>query len=68
MLPDDTHGIVLPGQPQDATVESIRAGLQALLDDPARARTCADAAYRNVCAHFTWDAVFDKIMGIINQS
>lgn len=25
LLPDDTHGIVLPGQPQDATVETIRA-------------------------------------------
>ena len=37
LLPDDTHGIVLPGQPQDATVETIRAGLQTLLDDPARA-------------------------------
>lgn len=68
LLPDDTHGIVLPGQPQDATVETIRAGLQTLLDDPARAHTCAEAAYRNVYAHFTWDAVFDKMMGIINQS
>ena len=68
LLPDDTHGIVLPGQPQDATVETIRAGLQTLLDDPARAHACAEAAYRNVYAHFTWDAVFDKMMGIINQS
>ena len=41
LLPDDTHGIVLPGQPQDATVETIRAGLQTLLDDPARAHACA---------------------------
>ena len=40
LLPDDTHGIVLPGQPQDATVETIRAGLQTLLDDPARACLC----------------------------
>ena len=68
LLPDDTHGIVLPGQPQDATVETIRAGLQTLLDNPARAHACAEAAYRNVYAHFTWDAVFDKMMGIINQS
>ena len=68
LLPDDTHGIVLPGQPQDATVETIRAGLQTLLDAPARAHACAEAAYRNVYAHFTWDAVFDKMMGIINQS
>lgn len=68
LLPDDTYGIVLPGKPEDASVESIRTGLQALLDDPGRARACADAAYRNVCAHFTWDAVFDKIMGIIKQS
>ena len=68
LLPDDTHGIVLPGQPQDATVETIRAGLQTLLDDPARAHACAEAAYRNVYAHFTWDAVFDKMVGIINQS
>ena len=68
LLPDDPHGIVLPGQPQDATVETIRAGLQTLLDDPARAHACAEAAYRNVYAHFTWDAVFDKMMGIINQS
>ena len=68
LLPDDTHGIVLPGQPQDATVETIRAGLQTLLDDPARAHACAEAAYRNVYAHFTWDAVFDKMMGIINQN
>ncbi len=67
LLPDDTHGIVLPGQPQDATVETIRAGLQTLLDDPARAHACAEAAYRNVYAHFTWDAVFDKMMGMINQ-
>ena len=68
LLPDDTHGIVLPGQPQDATGETIRAGLQTLLDDPARAHACAETAYRNVYAHFTWDAVFDKMMGIINQS
>ena len=49
-------------------METIRAGLQTLLDDPARAHACAEAAYRNVYAHFTWDAVFDKMMGTINQS
>ncbi len=54
LLPDDGHAVFLP----DARPESVRAGLQAVLADPAAARARAEAAYRTLCAHFTWDAVF----------
>jgi len=37
---------------------ALAAALQAVLADPDAARTRADAAYTNLCAHFTWQAVF----------
>ena len=61
----DTSGLVYE--------PAAEAGLRQLLAsdrnfDAGRFMEGAEAAYRNVYAHFTWDAVFDKMMGIINQS
>ena len=42
----------------NAAPAALAAALQAVLADPDAARTRADAAYTNLCAHFTWQAVF----------
>lgn len=64
LMPGPDYGVLLP----DAAPETIRTALQTLLADPARCRRCADAAYKNLCAHFTWDAVFAKMIAIAQQS
>lgn len=58
LLPGPGYGILL----DDTTPAAIAAGLRRLLDDAALAQRCAAAARQNVLAHFTWDAVFDKIL------
>ena len=50
---EDTAEIQCHGSPA-----ALAAALQAVLADPDAARTRADAAYTNLCAHFTWQAVF----------
>lgn len=60
LLPGPGYGVLL----DDAGPDAIAAGLRRLLDDPAAARACADAAYQNLCRHFTWDAVFGMILSI----
>lgn len=64
LLPGPEYGILLP----DAGPEAIRTGLRQMLENPAYARSCADRTYRNLCAHFTWDAVFDKIIEIAKST
>ena len=56
LLPGDT-AVFLP----DTSPQAIRAGLRQVLGDPAGARRRAEGARQNVLAHFTWDAVFDKL-------
>lgn len=68
LLPGPEYGVVLPGAPKDVTAQTLRAGICRLLDDPQGAQQCADAAYRRLCGHFTWDAVFAKIMEIIKEN
>ena len=46
------------GFPTTLLEAALAADLQAVLADPDAARTRADAAYTNLCAHFTWQAVF----------
>lgn len=57
---------LLPGDSavflSDTAPDTICAGLCRVLDDPASARTRADRARENALAHFTWDAVFDKLI------
>ncbi|MDD6320321.1 MAG: glycosyltransferase family 4 protein [Oscillospiraceae bacterium] len=67
LLPGPEYGTVLPGSPADLTAEQLRAALSDVLNDPDGAHTRAQAAYRNLCGHFTWDAVFAKIMEIIKE-
>ena len=57
LLPGDS-AVFLP----DTTPEAIRAGLSRILDDPAAAHARADGACENALTHFTWDAVFDKLI------
>ena len=40
----------------------IRQGLRTVLGDPDGARLRAEKAKQNALAHFTWDAVFDKLI------
>lgn len=60
LLPGDGYGVILP----DNSPAAIAAGLQTLLADPAHAAACAQAAYQNLTAHFTWQAVFDTMVAI----
>lgn len=54
LLPDGTYAAYL----ESTAPAALAAALQAVLADPDAARTQADAAYTNLCAHFTWQAVF----------
>ena len=54
LLPDASYGTYL----ESTAPAALAAGLQAVLSDPDAACARADAAYRNLCAHFTWQAVF----------
>ena len=54
LLPDGTYAAYL----ESTAPAALAAALQAALADPDAARTRADAAYTNLCAHFTWQAVF----------
>lgn len=63
LLPGPEYGTLL----EDTSPAAIRTALQALLADPEAARRKAEAAYANLNAHFTWDAVFAKIMAIARE-
>lgn len=63
LLPGPEYGTLLA----DTDPATIRAGLQGLLADPESARRKARAARANLDAHFTWDAVFAKIMAIARE-
>ena len=58
LLPGDDYAVFLA----NAAPETIRAGLETLLADPAAARTRAENARQNLCSHFTWQAVFATMM------
>ena len=47
---------------------ALCAALRETLDHPELAQARAEAARRNLCEHFTWDAVFAKIMEIIKEN
>ena len=64
LLPGPEYGVLL----SDTGPDAIRAGLQRMLGDPSYAHSCADRTYRNLCDHFTWDAVFDKIIEIAKST
>ena len=63
LLPGPGYGLLL-----DSTApEAIRTALRQMLgDDPLR-HACAEAAYQNLCDHFTWGAVFAKILNIASS-
>lgn len=63
LLPGPAYGTLLA----DTDPAAIRAALQALLDDPESARRKAEAARTNLESHFTWEAVFAKIMAIARE-
>ena len=52
----------------EAAPETIRAGLETLLADPAAARTRAENARQNLCSHFTWQAVFATMMEAVTSA
>ena len=60
LLPEPDYGVLLA----DAGPAAIRAGLLTMLQNPARAAHSAEVTYQNLAAHFTWDAVFAKIIAI----
>ena len=62
LLPGPGYGLLL----DSTNAPAIRAALTAMLADDAARERCAGAAYQNLCAHFTWDAVFAKILDIAN--
>lgn len=63
LLPGPEYGAILA----DTRPETIRKALQELLAHPEEARRKADNARANLCARFTWDAVFAKIMAIAQE-
>ena len=63
LLPGPEYGTILA----DTSPHTIRKALQDLLKDPEEARRKADNARANLCARFTWDAVFARIMAIAQE-
>ena len=64
LLPGEDYAIFL----SDAGTDAIRAGLAALLADPAAAQARAENAYQNLCSHFTWQAVFATMMEVVKSA
>lgn len=64
LLPGDDYAVFL----QNADTETIRAGLEALLADPAAARARAENTYQNLCSHFTWQSVFATMMEVVQSA
>lgn len=64
LLPGDDYAVLLA----NAAPETIRAGLETLLADPAAARTRAENARKNLCSHFTWQAVFATMMEAVTSA
>ena len=64
LLPGDAYAVFL----QNAGAETIRAGLETLLANPAAAHTRAENAYENLCSHFTWQAVFATMMEVVQSA
>lgn len=57
LLPGDS-AVFLP----DTTPEAICTGLRCVLEDSSASHQRAARARENALAHFTWDAVFDKLI------
>ena len=64
LLPGDDYAVFLA----NAAPETIRAGLETLLADPAAARTRAENARQNLCSHFTWQSVFATMMEAVTSA
>ena len=64
LLPGDDYAVFLA----NAAPETIRAGLETLLADPAAARTRAENTRQNLCSHFTWQAVFATMMEAVTSA
>lgn len=64
LLPGSDYAVFL----ENAAPETIRAGLETLLADPAAAQARAEKAYQNLCSHFTWRAVFATMMEVVQKS
>ena len=58
LLPDGGHALFVA----DTEPATLAAALCAVLRDPQAARDRADRAYRRLCAHFTWQAVFATML------
>ena len=63
MSPGELHSsgdsaVFLP----DTTPEAICTGLRCVLEDSSASHQRAARARENALAHFTWDAVFDKLI------
>lgn len=64
LLPHPGCGVLLDG----ATPQQIRDGLQAVLLDPAHARSMAQAAYDNLAERFTWDTVYRRLEALARRA
>ena len=64
LLPGDDYAVFLA----DASTQTIRAGLDTLIADPAAAAARAEIAHENLFSHFTWQAVFATMMEIVNAA
>lgn len=64
LLPGGDYAVFLT----DASTQTIRAGLDTLMEDPAAAAARAEKAHENLCSHFTWQAVFATMMEIVNAA
>lgn len=58
LLPDGGHALFVA----DTEPATLAAALRAVLRDPQAARDRADRAYRRLCTHFTWQAVFATML------
>ena len=64
LLPDEDCAVFL----EKADADTIRAGLNTMLADPAAASARAAKAHDTLCAQFTWDAVFAALMEAVKSA
>ena len=63
-LVTDSTGYRVPIGPRATLIESFRAILSEIADDPSGLRTMAERARERVLKHFTWDAKAAQVVGM----
>lgn len=65
LFPTDEYAYLLPGDPEYVNFIDVMNALKDMFAHPEQTAARAEAARRRVLQYFTWDVVFEKLMGTI---